>query len=152
MNIDGRHRETIQALERALADSVRLGGETCLEASKLRIRLAEAYLDADLWTLAHRTIEAAIRDLDPEAMADRGRAFDMYARLLEEQGRLPQAELMRTESLLALENALGSGSLEVAQQIEKYAGLLDRLARPTESDRLRWKAAIIRESLAKGPR
>lgn len=143
----GRAPESIPIYEEALQIRTRLRGEKSCEVARVHINLAEAYTSLRQWPPAERHIQEAIAILQPLPSHDLGEAYDTYARLLEEQERFSQAEQMRTSALANLKRALGTGSVEVAKQMEKYASLLGNLNRNTECELFKQKAAAIREAL-----
>jgi tetratricopeptide (TPR) repeat protein len=143
----GRAQESIPIYEEAMRIRTALRGEKSCEVARVHINLAEAYTSLRQWPPAERHIQAAIAILQPLPSHELGQAYDTYARLLEEQERLSQAEQMRTSALGALKRALGNGSVEVAKQMEKYASLLGHLNRNTECELFKQKAAAIREAL-----
>ena len=143
----GRAQESIPIYEEALQIQTKLRGEKSCEVARLHVNLAEAYTSLRQWPPAERHIQEAIAILQPLPSHDLGEAYDTYARLLEEQERFSQAEQMRTSALATMKRTLGSGSVEVAKQMEKYASLLGNLNRQTECDLFKQRAAAIREAL-----
>lgn len=144
----GRPEESIPIYEEALKIRTTRHGAESYEAAKVRVNLAEAYTNLQQFAAAERNIEQAIPVLQPAPLKELGQAYDTYARLLEAQECLTRAEPMRIQALGALQRALGDANVEVAQQMEKYASLLERLNRRTECDLFRQKAAAIRQALA----
>jgi eukaryotic-like serine/threonine-protein kinase len=143
----GEAQEAISIYEDALRIREAKHGANSPEAARVRVNLGEAYITLKRWSAAESNIRQALTALETVPGYELGQAYDTYARLFEEQERLSEAEQMRTNALTALERALGNTSVEVAKQMERYATLLGRLNRSTESNLFNQKAAAIREGL-----
>ncbi len=143
----GRQNEAVKILEESLQMRVSKYGQNSIEVAKVKLNLAEALIGLEKWTEAERNLRQAIEVLKIYPTQDLGNAYDTYARLMEAQDRLVEAEPMRQASTTALQRALGEKSVEVAKQMEKQAALLGRLNRYTEQGLYEKKATEIREAL-----
>lgn len=144
----GRAEEAVPIYEESLRIRTKIHGAQSPEVARALSNLGEAYTTLRLWGPAEHNVRQALNILEAAPTHDLGLVYDTYARLLEEHDRLTEADEIRTKSLAALTRALGTGSVEVAKQMEKHAALLERLNRRTECGLLRKKAAAIREALA----
>ena len=139
--------EALTLFEATLQKHIAKFGENSQQTAAVRINRAEALVDLGSWMEAERDLRKAIEVLKNIPTQDIGQAYDTYAKVLEAQDRLAEAEPMRDASITALQRALGARSTEVAKQMERQAALLGRMNRPTEQRLYAQKAAEIRKEL-----
>lgn len=143
----GQNEEAFTLFGETLQKRMAKHGENSQQTAEVRVNRAEAFIDLQNWMEAERDLRKAIEVLKNYPTQDIGQAYDTYAKVLEAQDRLSEAEPMRDASITALQRALGNRSTEVAKQMERQAALLGRMNRPTEQRLYEQRAAEIRQEL-----
>jgi serine/threonine-protein kinase len=150
----GLYRESVELLERALAQHTALFGPHSLQAADDRERLGEALMQLDRFDEAEPHLRTALEDrrrqLGPRTDAT-AEALDRLATLYQRQSRYADAEPLFREALATRRSLFGDTAVAVATALNNLGVLLYLKASYPEAERA-YREALAIDLRTLGPR